>query len=428
MASHSKKHFDVLLPRIGFAWFLYLILWPFGALVTALSQFRKPEAKTVFWLFCIFFGFSFVIQKDIAGAADSARYATQLIEMHNQTVSLDNMIKAMYNPAEGFVDIYQPLATWLVSAFTDDPKWLFALFGAVFGFFYTQNIWMLLRRVNIRVGLVLFLFILGYALINPIWNINGVRMYTAAQVFMYGALLYFLEQKKISGIIWIAVSIFFHFSFLFPVLVVVLYIFIPDYLFAYLIFYLLTAFINEINLITVRESLSFMPEVFKPKIEAYTNLDYALAIREAATQYAWHVQFAQLAGRIVIYTWVVWSFMTQRLWHFDTKAVYKRLLAFALFIGGFANIATLVPSGGRFITIANGLLYAVFVLLLAQPVLRSKYRLLKTITLPLLLYALIFNIRIGFDYMGFLTIIGNPFLVLAGIEQTPLIEFVKNLF
>jgi len=428
MAVSKNKLLNSLLPRIGFGWFLYLLIWPFGALITSLQQFRRPVAKTVFWLFCVYFGFSFVVPKDIAGSADSARYATQLIEMHSKTVSFENLVFALYNPALGFVDIYQPLSTWIVSIFTDDPKWLFALFGAVFGFFYAQNIWLLLKRVNIKVGFVLFLFMLGFALTNPIWNINGVRMWTAAQVFMYGVLLYFLEEKKVRGIIWISISILFHFSFLFPVSLFFAFIFIPDYLLVYFIFYLLTTLVKEINLIAVRDSLSFLPEVFQPRVDIYTNQDYAVSLKESASQLAWHVRFAQIAGRIVIYSWVISAFITQRYWQPYTQKIYKRLFAFALFIAGFANIASLVPSGGRFLTIANGLFYAVFVLILIQPALASKVRYVKTLTVPLLLFSLIFSIRVGFDYMSFFTIIGNPLLVLTGIEQTPLIEFVKDLF
>lgn len=409
-------------------WFIFLMVWPFGAFISSLIRFRKPEAKTIFWLFCVFFGFSFVVSKDIVSGTDSARYAATLVEMHTKTVSFENLIFALYDPTLGFVDIYQPLVTWLVSIFTDDAKWLFALFGAVFGWFYAQNIWLLLKRVNIKVGFVLFLFILGYALLNPIWNINGVRMYTAAQVFLYGVLLYFLEDRKIRGIFWLTISMLFHFSFLFPVALFFLYLVLPELLLVYFVFYLTTAFLNEINLITVRDSLSFLPNIFQEKVNTYTNLEYAAAMQEKIAQSAWHVRFAQLASRIVIYSWVIAAFMSQRYWRPETKKLLRNLFSFALFMSGWANIATLVPSGGRFITITNGLLYFLFVLILLQPLLRSKLRAIKLFTVPLLLFVLIFAIRVGFDYMGFLTIIGNPLLVLVNNEQTPLIEFVKSIF
>jgi hypothetical protein len=419
----------ILFLHIGFGWFIYSLLWPFGAFISSIYRFRKPEAKTIFWLFCVYFGFSFVIPEDFAGAADSARYATALIEMHARTVSFENLLNALYDPAIGFVDVYQPLATWLISIFTDDPKWLFSLFGGVFGFFYAQNIWLLLKHVNIKVTLVLFLFILGYALTNPIWNINGVRMWTAAQMFLYGILLYFMENRKTSGIIWLTVSILFHYSFLFPVGVFFLYLFLPESLMVYLIFYLLAAFINEINLVTVRESLSFLPDVFQPRVDAYTNLDYALSIKEKALQSAWHVRFAQLASRIVIYSWVIVVFFSQRYWHDDSKRILKKVFAFALFIGGWANIAALVPAGGRFLIITNGLFYFIFVLSLIQPKIMFKFKTIRMFTIPFLLFSLIFSLRLGFDFISFLTVIGNPFLVaIVDFEQTPLIEFIKKLF
>jgi len=54
--------------------------------------------------------------------------------------------------------------------------------------------------------------------------------------------------------------------------------------------------------------------------------------------------------------------------------------------------------------------------------------LLKYITFPFLLFNIIFSIRVGFDYIGILTILGNPITAILGFEQTPLIQFIKHLF
>lgn len=408
-------------------WAAYWLLWPFGALVSALNRYKNPAAKNVFWLFCIYFGLVFIVPEGIEGVADSSRYTLQLIEMHKQDVSFESLLFVIYNPVDGYADLYQPLATWFVAVFTDDPRWLFALFAMVFGYFYSRNIWLLLGNAKYKITWYAVLVLVGFALVNPLWNINGVRMWTAAQIFVYGILLYTLKGEKKAGLLWMATTVLVHFSFLFPMAVFLLYLVLPDYTFFFFLFYIATSFVNEISLFAIRESLSFMPQVFQPRIEGYTSVDYALTVKEQAVQSAWHVKFAQLAGRLVIYTWVIWMFLQLRQWAHRLPEL-KKLFSFALFMGGWANLASLVPSGGRFTTITSMLMYAGFFVLLTSFKVNTKAMLIKSATLFFLLFFLVFQIRTGFEYTGFLTFFGNPVAGVLLNDQTPLIEYVKDLF
>ena len=129
-----------LLPKISIDWLILSFIWPFVALLTALTKFRGKHIQTVFWLFCIFFGFTFYYgDLNAIEGPDSIRYSNELIYFYNQSFSFPELLEMLYNPSFGYTDIYQPLATWMVALFTDNPRWLFALFGAVFGFFYVKN-------------------------------------------------------------------------------------------------------------------------------------------------------------------------------------------------------------------------------------------------------------------------------------------------
>jgi hypothetical protein len=181
--------------RIHPVWIIFWLIWPLGAFLSTLSNYRTVTAKFVFWIFCVYIGLTFVVPINTEGAADSARYASELAVFHSMPFSFQNLWDSFYNSSAN-VDIYQGLVTWIVAFFTGDPRWLFALFAAVFGYFYAQNLWMIFDRIEIRNSLILSLFILGMALINPIWNINGARMWTAAQIFLFGCLLFFLRNEK----------------------------------------------------------------------------------------------------------------------------------------------------------------------------------------------------------------------------------------
>jgi len=413
-------------PKISVSRLLFFIIWPFGALLNALHNFRQPYAKTVFWLFCIYYGFVFIYEDPSLGKfrADSGSYAHKLIELHNNPVSFSNLVRSLYKTEEGLLDVYQPLTTWVVSLFTDNPHWLFAVFAAIFGFFYSQNIWVILKRANNKkIDIILFLFILFFALLNPIWNINGVRMWTATQIFVYGCLLFFLEQNK-KGLIWVILTPLVHFSFVLPVIVFLFYHIIPDYLFIFFVFYIVTSFYNIIDIPRLKQYLTVMPDIFQPRVETYLSEDYYTIVTKANENLSWHVKFAVLSNRIIVYLWVITCFLIKAL-RTQHKTLLK-LFSFALFFGGFANLADQVPSGGRLITISNCLFFVVFILVLIKISGSNRISLFKYISIPFLVFSILFMIRMGLGFTGALTFFGNPIIALIVPGQIPLIQLIKE--
>lgn len=407
--------------------FLLFLIWPFGALISALAQYRKPMAKTVVWLFCVYFGFSMVIPENIEGAGDAARYAYKLEVMYNQVPTFNYLISMIYNPDDGFVDIYQPLATWLIAFFTDDPRWLFALFGGVFGFFYVKNLWIIFDKIDIRLrsSLLMVLFMLTFALINPIWNINGVRMWTAAQVFVYGVLSYFINKDK-KGIIWIASSFLFHFSFLFPTSVFILFLVIPKRLNLVFFFYIIASFVSEIDTAFIRSELSILPQVFQTRVEGYTNETYIETIKENTNLTLLQILSASFM-KILTYGWIIILYLSRKKWNIKTPSV-TRLFKFSLFFGGFAQLAGSVASGGRFMTIANMLFFAVFIVVIFQNNFKHFFQTQKIVSVPMLFFIVIFSIRIGFEMMGLLVLFGNPFLALFIKDTFPMMKLITQIF
>mgnify|MGYP001167309935 FL=1 len=415
-----------VLPKVPVLKFLFFLIWPFGALLSAIKNFRKPYSKTILWLFCVYFGFVFIYANPYGkGGADSARYSRQLMELHNSPISFQSLKSMLYNPRSGLTDIYQPILTWFVSVFTGDPRILFAIFATIFGFFWTQNLWLIFSRINIRVEILLLLFMLGYALVNPIWNINGVRMWTAAQIYLYGVLIYLLEEKKI-GLIWVASSVLVHFSFMFPAALFITYLFLPKFIWIYFTFFIVTSFIREIDLKAVRDALSYLPEIFQTRIESYTNEEYVKSFTEKGTQLSWHVKFSQIGGRAIIYLWIFYLFFNKDQWDYYSFNISK-IFKLGLFIGGFAQLASLLPSGGRFINVVYSLIYAVVILCISEFKTERIPWLLKMITIPVIVFLILFNMRVGFDYIGILVFVGNPIFALFISDQTPLIYFIKQL-
>lgn len=425
METSSSSTVKIKFGRLSIQEILLFLFWPFAALIYGLKQYKSPKAMTLFWFFCIYFGFSFVIPENIKGAADSARYAAKLEVLHNDPVSFNQLKEMFYSKESGVVDIYEPLVTWFVSLFTGNTSILFAAFATVFGFFYAKNTWIILNRIDKIDSVLLVLFIMEFVLVNPIWNINGVRMWTAAQIFIYGAFRIFLEGKR-AGWLWVGTSVFVHFSFAFPVALLILFSFLPLNLAILFLFYFFTLTIAEIDLKVVKNLLAVLPDFLQGRVTGYTNEEYATGMKSAANNYSWHVVLANQSLKWIKNFWILILFIFKKQWIVENPIVMK-IFGLALFIGGFANVTSLIPSGGRFTLLANVLFFAVFTLLVSKDYFKN-IQLLKRLTVPFLLFSIVFSIRMGFDYMGFTAIFGNPLIAAFVNEQIALIDFVKWLF
>lgn len=402
---------------------LLFFMWPFASLITSLKYYKQSWSKIIFILFCIYFGFAFVVPENKEGSPDSARYAQALIEIHNSRLSFHSFINSLYSIETNNVDIYQPTITWVLSLVTNNVHILFAIFALVFGYFYANNLWIILNRIKQKIPFSLFIFILVFALLNPLWNINGVRMYTAAQIFIYGVLLFFINKNK-KGILWAASSCLVHISFIFPVALLLLFLFLPKKPTAYFIFLMVTAIISEIDLVRLRGSLSFLPSVLQYRINYYTDSAYALSVLESSKTLSWHVKFSDYALKGVIYSLIIVTFYSDRQKLKNEDQLYT-LFSLSLFMIGWANISSLVPSGGRFLTIAYILTFTFFILYISEQKVPKLVNKTKLFAIPFLIFFCIFNIRVGFDYMGISTFIGNFISALIIEDTTPIITYIK---
>lgn len=395
---------------------------PFFALIFAIKHFRSPWAKNVVWFFTIFYGLTFVFSSE---GLDSARYVQTLHEMYQNKVTLDNIISWLYSDETMYIDIFQPLITFLVSLFTDSGQILYAVFGFIYGYFYTRNIWFVFELLpNKRIRLYLIPFFLTLALILPIWNINGIRMWTAAQVFLYGALPFLVNKDK-KSLLWVFASMFVHFSFIIAVAIFLLYIFLGNRTILYLTMYLATFFIVEINIRQVKSIImEYTPSILEKKVTSYTNEDYFNKIQQAQENLNWYVPWHHKALTYTITVFLI-IFYTKRkdvlLYHPGMENLYNA----TLFFGACANVLGKIPSGGRFGTLFYFMAMATILYYMLYAKKQAFIGTLAKISIPALLLFIVVSIRIGFDTIGVWTILGNPLISPFVQHNTSLIQLIK---
>ncbi len=372
--------------QTAFSYLLFL-LWPFMAVIVSLRNNRQTWAKNVVWLFIVFYGFNFVIPND---GADGYAYQARFIEIAHQEISAASFSEYLNSERSSSIDILEPFISYTLAQFTDDPRMLFAVYGLIFGFFYSRNMWYVLEH-NYKWTYVNVLIFILFAFSVGIWQINGFRFWCAAHIFFYGVFPFVTEKKK-KYVVFILLSAFMHFAFLLPIAIFMIYYFAGNRSQIYFIFFLVTFFIAELDIGAIREVLMvYLPDVFSSKIDAYTSDKYVEVLDDRSANStifnlinSYVSSFVRASPLFIIY------FKLRK--HKESKVLYN-LLCFTLLFYAFANILMLLPSGPRFMSIASLFTFALVFIYLQYVPHRFLQRFIYVIS-PLAFYVIVYTFRI----------------------------------
>lgn len=393
---------------------LYFFFFPFLGFLNAIKNYRSSWAKPTLIGFVAFFGMSMIKSEQV----DSSRYVTNLQNMYTKSQSFDSIQNSFYNDEDGQLDIYIPIVTYVFSLFTDNGKLFFLFLGLIYGYFYINNIWLVLKQSVGRLSWIHCLFLLTFSFDIGFWEINGVRMWTAAHVFFYGGFLYLYHNNK-KGLLIASIAILIHFSFALPVLLLLIYgLFRLNYRYLYFI-YIASFFILELNIELIRVILeNYLPDFIFPKVKTYLGEQYLEQLDENIIFANWYILYFQ---KFLSYFTII--FISVLFFLKDIPKSTRKLFGFSLLFLAVANITSLLPSGGRFLNVAFLFSMAFSFILLVNTknsiVKKSAYLLS-----PLLILFCIISIRTSFDFFN-ITTLTNPFVVLFTDIDISLIELIK---
>jgi hypothetical protein len=406
----------------------FFLIWLINPFISAWLLFRKMKrVKAIgpYLLISFFFGFSFVLVPE--SGADSMRYANELKLLHEMPVALDTYFSQIYNEEGSKLDVYQPLLTWLVSQFTGNYQWLFGIYALVFGYFWFKSIRLARTLLPNRLNSFFVVLLLFFALINPIWSINGVRMWTAVGIFFYGILtIHFLDNKK--GYLLLVLPLFIHFSLTIALVLYIAYRVLPTKNFRILyIVYTFTFFVGELNLDIIRNYFELLPGFVQSR-QSYLNEEYVAGIKESREQLAIHITLYNTLLKyviIVMISWIFFSFLNKKTVKFSK---FTQFFTMTLIFSAFSNLANQIPSGGRFIVLSNLMVVFSFIWYLSDKIKGNIPAVLQKMSVVVLFFIVVVQIRIGADYFGAFLFIGNPIINLFIQDTTPFIDFIKALF
>lgn len=374
------------------------------------------------WIVCIYMGLVHIYFPNVETTTDGSRYAQNFIDMSKTDISVSVLYDIVYAETSAQPDFYQPMFSIIISRFTDNPHILFMFFAFVFGFFFSRNIWYIKERLPKKIGFFLGILFVYYVLLCPPWNINGVRMWTALHVFVYGAMPFILEKDK-SKIYWVFLSFFFHFSFILAITIFVIFYFSPKWINLFFVFYLFSILFETINIELLKTMMNnYLPSFFDRKVSVYTSQDY-IEIR-AAHEASLHLI---ISNKMVFWTIQIMIFKTYLLvkQFYNKNTAVIRLFSFSLFLYGIGNIFSIVPSGERYLFLAQMFLIPCIMIVFAYLPKWSSNKNFLYINIFLLLYIFI-KTRTGLDYYGISLVMGNFISGFIWDDNIQLISFIKE--
>jgi len=410
--------------KSGFYSALLFMVWPLLSMASAIKNYDKGWAKNVFWAFCTFYGFSFAIGAE-SSSSDIVRYAAEVNSLHGTQMTLAMALEYFANSGE--VDILRTFIAVTLSRFTGSQAILTGLYGFIFGYFLSRNIWYLLDRLKGNFQFVTILLIACFFLVNPIWNLNGFRMWTAAHVFVFGLLPYLYESKR-KGILVAAASILVHFSFIVPVGVLIVHSLLGNRYTLYFLFFILTFFISEINITAFNEVIeNYAPEALQERTSGYRNEANVEDHRESepTSRKNWYAAYYGKALSWSIMGFIVILYSKGRDILRDHRG-WMNLFCFTTLFYGIANLMSSLPSGGRFVTVANLSALALIILYVQNvPHEKTMTRFIK-VAIPAILLFIIVSVRVGVYSFSPTILFGNPIIALFTMgENMSLNDFLR---
>lgn len=403
-------------------YFILFFIWPFVSLVYAIKNYKRPYAKNIVWLFTAFYGLTMVFVSD---ALDGARIIASF-----ENASRHGFVAFQHLFTRGGeLDVLQPLVIYVVSWFTTDSRILFGVMGLIFGYFFSRNVWLGIELIEGRLNRYAIIFIFLFAMIIPIWEINGFRMWTAAHVFFFG-----VSRQLITGerkyAFFAVLSPLIHFSFIFAVVAYFGY-FLVKRLPLNLIFsiFILSVLVQEIY-IDIREFRDYAPEAFHSEIDGYGNIEWAEARREAHQEMRWWAKYQKTVLEYFMVLVMSLAFVSCK----KNPEILKdkstwNFFSFSLWFAALARFLAAFPFGDnyRFVIIANLFLSLSLAIIYGGRLRTFKIPLQYLITFLIIAFYSLVGMRMGFDRMGIATLISNPFTVWFFDGTKPLIVFIKQL-
>lgn len=335
---------------------LLFLLSPVLGFIYSLRTMNRKSSYVIFFLFAVVFGFSFTVSsvRDLVNSIDGVHYRN-LFETY-QNVDLSYFLEGLKNYLSfkeiGSKDYYFDTISFLVSRISDNYHVLFMVSAIIFAYFSLKSFRFFTSENNFKVSFACFL--LAYLfMINQIFNINGMRFWTASWVAVYSILQIF-RNGNLRYLILAFITPFIHVSFWAFLIVLMFALLFKKFHKVWIVLFLISFFASTISIEFIQSLSIYLPPVFSDMVESYTNLDY-IDYREKVMRDSNYAIILNFLINLFL-NFIVWLFIKNSksiLNNPSTSNLYQFLLVWMTFV----NFTRPIPSfGSRFIMLSYPLI------------------------------------------------------------------------
>lgn len=324
--------------------FLFLIN-PFISAIDSLIHIRNKQSQRLLYLWFLVFGAAFCALNE---AADSFRWVENFyIEAHYTLDQYLQVLRDYFTFDSNVKDIFAVSVNFLVGRFTDNYHWTYFIYAMVFGFFYLKSVKIFLRyEVEDNWGFYSLFFMLCFS--NPIFNINGMRMWIAAWIAVYSSLKIFLD-KEYRYILLLLVTPLVHDSFFIWITICLIVYLTKKFQFFWIVLFVISSFFSAVSYLDLLQDYSYMlPTFMRNQVWSYTEYDYAIDKMSGVFQEALPL-YARIFNALPGYFHLLLVYLlifNRRLINEDRWK--GKMLTILLGLSALTNFLSGIPSMGRF--------------------------------------------------------------------------------
>lgn len=333
------------------------LLNPFVSAIMSLKDIRDGYSHKLLYAWFLIFGIGFCAVNE---HADSFDYVEDFYRECHYSWDMYTHELAYWLTFEGETkDVYTLTVNFLVGQFTDNYHWTFFIYSIIFGLFYIKSLKIFLKYTQRNDWLFYtLLFIFCYS--NPIFNINGVRFWTAAWIGVFVGLELFVEKQYRylpllllmpiihgSSVIWVAILGIAWSTRYFQSVWIVLFV--------------ASSFVSAVSYLPFIDGyIDYLPQFMQNQIWSYTESDMALK------RLAGHSQYGKAYADFLMALPKYFRLLLSYLLIFNRKKINlvdtnKLLLTVFLAISAMTNFISGIPSVGRFMMMVVPFLVVVWI-------------------------------------------------------------------
>lgn len=313
--------------------------------IASLKDLRDGVSHRFLYAWFIIFGIGFCALNE---SADSYRYVEEFKVQSNYTTTQYLAEVNDYLTFESDIkDIYTLSVNFLVGRFSDNYHWTYLIYAIVFGFFYIKSLKIFLRHNKVSSNLVFCMLLFIFCFSNPIFNINGVRFWTAAWIGVYVSLKLFVD-KDYRQIPLLFLLPFVHGTSIIWVAIMLMSLLMSRFQGITILLFIVSSFISAVSYLSlIGDYTHLLPQFMQNQVYAYTESEWAIERMGGVSEYG--AAYADFLISLPGYFNILLSYLliiNRR--EINKNKDSKRLLTVMLAMAALTNFISGVPSLHRF--------------------------------------------------------------------------------